>query len=727
MTTISRRSLLKTGLATGALMAASPLLDLKKWAAAAAETPTQVFPSLCNGCSSHCGLLAHVKGGRLWKVTGHPDHGRSKGMLCARAHGAATWLYDTDRITQPLKREGDTFKPISYEQALDEIAAKLKKILEKHGPGAVFYGHNPRETGIFYGTRFMHAIGSPNILTHNASCNIPLSTAYKAIFGTTPGADLSRSKYIVLMGRNPAEGIRTTYTTALARALESGAKLVVIDPRHSASAALATEWIPIRPGTDLALLLAIANVLISENLHDAQFVAEHTVGFEKLAAAVATHTPEWAAPITDIPAETIRRLARELAAARPNCVIDPSWKGGFGANYANSTETARACGAVNALLGNLGQPGGLSFSGAPAFGSLDKAIHPDPSKPKIPRTDGAGVGGEFPLAPSPGLPHVLMQKAKEGKVKAGIIRHHNPVRNFPDPTHMQDGMKALDLLVVVDTHLTETAMLAHYILPEPSFLEREEVIEAVPGSRPTIAMRTRVIPKLYPETHSFDEIITDLAKRMGLESYFNFTLDELNAARLAPLGISLAEMKQKGSITLDAPAPKPGMPKLKTPSGKVEFASQKWAKVGFSEVPVWTAPKVSPDPKNPRAFRLIHGKQGYHSHTATANIPHLLQITKDYGMERIWLNATRAKALGIADGDLVTVRSPLATRKVRVKVTERLHPDAAYLPMGYGSYSPYLKRANGFGISMNDFVPFQTEPISGHAMMMEVVVEIEKA
>lgn len=728
MTTITRRSLLKTGLTTGALLAAAPLLDLKHWAEAAAEGPVQVVPSLCNGCSSHCGLLAHVKNGRLWKVTGHPDHNRSKGKLCARAHGATTWLYDSDRLTQPLKREGDTFKPISYGQALDEIAAKLKAVLDQYGPSALFFAHNPRETGIFYGTRFMHALGAPTILTHNASCNVPSTVGFGSIIGTAPGADLAHSKYILLIGRNPAEGIRTTYATALAKALESGAKVVAIDPRLSASGSLATEWVPIRPGTDLALILAMCNVLIRENLYDARFIAENSTGFDKFASAVSACTPEWAASITDIPAETITRLARELAAAKPNCVVDPSWKGAWGANYANSSETARAAGALNALLGNLGQPGGLSFSGAPKFGNLDPARYPGPKKPTIPRTDGAGVAGEFPLAPSSnGLPHVLMQKAKEGKVKAGIIRHHNPVRNFPDPKHMQEGMKALDLLVVIDTHLTETAMMADYILPEPSFLEREEVIEAVPGSKPTIAMRAKVVDKLHAGTLGFDEIIVGLAKRMGIGHYFNFTLDELNAARLAPLGISLAEMKQKGSITLDVPSPAPGMPKLKTPSGKVEFASAKYVKLGFDEVPKWTPPKVMPDPKNPKSFRLIHGKQGYHSHTATANIPHLLQITKDYDFERLWMNAGRAKALGIADGDLVVVRSQLAARKVRVKVTERLHPDAVYLPMGYGNWSPYLKRANGFGVSMNDFVPFQTEPLSGHTMMMEVAVEVEKA
>ena len=169
------------------------------------------------------------------------------------------------------------------------------------------------------------------------------------------------------------------------------------------------------------------------------------------------------------------------------------------------------------------------------------------------------------------------------------------------------------------------------------------------------------------------------------------------------------------------------LPKLKTASGKVEFVNEKFAKAGFSPIPRWVEPKVTPDPKSPKQFRLIHGKQGYHSHTATANISHLLQITKDYDAERLWINAKRAAALGIKDGDLVSVKSALASRKIRAKVTERLHPDAVYLPAGYGNWSPYLTRAKDFGVSMNDFVPFQTEPISGHAMMMEVVVEVEKA
>jgi len=727
MKEITRRSLLKTGLTTGALLAASPLLDFRKWAAAASEAPVTIVPSLCQGCSSHCGLLVHVKNGRVWKVSGHPDHNRSKGRLCARAHAAATMPYNADRLTQPMKREGDTFKPITYDQALDEIAAKLKAVLEKNGPGTVFYEYNPRETGVFYGTRFMNAIGAPTVMTHQATCNNSTNTGLGAIFGAVPGSDLAGSKYIIFIGRNPAEGIRTAYTNSLAVALEKGAKVVSVDPRQSQTAALATEWVPIRPGTDLALLLAMANVLISENLYDAAFVAENTKDFDKFAAAVAKNTPAWAASITDIPAETITRLAREIAAAKPNCVIDPGWKAAFGTNYNNGSETARALGAVNALLGNLGQPGGLTFPPGPTIGALDPTRFPEPKKPTIPRLDGAGVAGEFPLAPAAGIPQYLMQKAKEGKVKAGLIRHHNPVRNFPDPKHISAGLKVLDLLVVVDTHLSETALLAHYVLPETTWLERDEVVEGSPGGKPTAGMRVKAIDRVHKETRNFDEIIVELAKRMGLGQYFNFTMDELNAARLAPMNISLADMKKKGSVTFDLPAAAPGMGKLKTASGKVEFANPKWAAAGFSEVAQWIAPKVMPDPKNPKSFRIIHGKQGYHTHTMSIDIPYLNQISREYNAERLWMNASRAKALGIVDGDLVVVKSPLASAKVHVKVTERLHPDAVYLPMGYGLFSPHQKLATGYGISMNDFVPYQMEPISGHSMMMEATVEVEKA
>lgn len=720
---ITRRHLLKAGISAGAALTATGLLDMKNWAEAAAYQPVDQIPSLCNGCSSHCGLIVHVKGNRVWKVSGHPNHNRSKGKLCARAHAAATMPYDPDRLTQPMKRVGDTFEPIAYEKALDEIAAKLQEILKVYGPQAVFWSHNPRET--FYAQRFMHAMGAPTIMTHNAACNTATTAGWASVWGTQPSGDLSNAKFILLIGRNPAEGIRTAHANSLASAIGKGAKVVTVDPRQSVSAALGTEWLAIRPGTDLALLLAMANVMVSEKLYDADFVEKYTTGFDKWAPVLAEYTPEWAAAITDIPANTITRIAREMAAAKPAALIEPGWKGAFGANYNNSTETTRAVAMVNALLGNLGKAGGLNFTNSVALGELDSKQHPAPPKPTVARADGAGVKGEFPLAPSAGVPHYLMEKAKAGKVKAGFVRYHNPVRCFPDPNHMIEGMKALDLLVVFDTHMSETALQAHYVLPEPTWLEREEIVEVIPGSKASVGMRAKAIPKLYPETHTLEESVKGLAERMGLGKYFNFSPEYVNAVRVQALGMTLPQMAVKGSITVDPPAGD-GTIKIGTPSGKIQFADPKFEAAGFSAVVKWVAPSVAPDAADPMQFRLISGKQGYHTHNTTANIPHLLAISKENNGERIWINSRRAAALGIKDGDMVTVSNKMATRYVQAFVTERIHPDAVYLPLAYGGFAPFKTLSKGYGVNVNDLTPYAKEPWVGHAMMMEVVVEIQK-
>jgi len=189
---------------------------------------------------------------------------------------------------------------------------------------------------------------------------------------------------------------------------------------------------------------------------------------------------------------------------------------------------------------------------------------------------------------------------------------------------------------------------------------------------------------------------------------------------LKPLKLTPEDLRQKGTIVLDGKAQELA---FATESGKVELYCKAFADNGYDAVPVWQPPLAKAG-KN--SFVLIHGKQGVMSHTSTANIPGLLQIAKNYNLERIWINAAKAKRLGIKDGDLVEVSSPYASEQVRVKVTERVHPDAAFLPAGYGNLSPWLKTGYGFGINPNDFSPHRVEAISGHAMMMEVVVTLRK-
>jgi thiosulfate reductase / polysulfide reductase chain A len=349
--------------------------------------------------------------------------------------------------------------------------------------------------------------------------------------------------------------------------------------------------------------------------------------------------------------------------------------------------------------------------------------YPNPPKPKVPRCDGVGVKGEYPLCQSSqGIPHIMPQRALEGKAKAGFIYSFNPARNAPDPHLMAEGYKKLDLLVVCDIQWSETAMVAHYVLPECSFVEREDLPTAITGGKPGVTMRCKAIDILHPNTKPFEQIVTELAGYMGLQQYFNFTREEVAAAIIKPTGVTVNDLRSKGTIMLDS-GNKSGGPQFKTESNKVELYCKAFADNNYNPLPVWEPPLVKADK---RTFVLIHGKQGIMSHTATANIPALLQIAKNYDMERLWINTLRAKRLGIKDGDLVEVSSPQAVKKVRVKVTERVHPEAAYLPAGYGNLSPGLVTGYGFGINPNDFTPHRVEAIAGQAMMMEVLVKLRK-
>ena len=722
---ISRRTFLKgaaKGAAVSAVIAAGGLkLDFPAWAAEQEAAEVTKHGSACNACASHCGMWIHVKNGRVWKVTGHEDNVRSEGKICARAHGHLAWVYDPDRIKTPLRRVGqDQFEPTTWEEAVEAIGEKLRTVVENGDSEGIFWGHNPRQTGVFYGTRFMHALNSRTVCTHNAACNTAIHCGFQNTIGRQgPASDLRRSNYMLMIGRNYGEGIRTHLTTMFAEGLaREGTKIVCVDPRMSTSAALADEWIPIRPGTDMAFILAMCHVLIKEELYDKEFIEEYAVGFDKFVEIIDEYTPEWAAEITTVDADTITRIAREMAAAAPACFVDPSWKGAFGANYQNCTETVRTVAYINALLGSIGQPGGLGIGSSmtTGFGNLNE-VHPPPPTPTTPRLDGAGPGGEFPFAPIPqGLPHNIAKKALEepGSVKVGFIRHFNPVRTFPDHEHMKQGFEAFEMLVVLETHMTETALCADYILPECSFAEREEVIENWGN---TIAMRTVAIDKVYPDTKSLDEIIPMLAEAAGVGNYFEFTLEELNRARLAPLDITLEELRERGSMRI------PTTPNTMNP---VYFYNEAFEEAGFNGVAKWIEPITGYQVEG-NQFRVLNVKQGYHSHTATANVPKLGQISIDYNTARPWMNASKAAELGIEDNDLVEISSDLGSYRTRIKVTELIHPEALAIPGAYGNKTPYFRLSNSIGgVNPNDLVPFRLEDISGHAMLQEAIVTVRK-
>jgi thiosulfate reductase/polysulfide reductase chain A len=211
-----------------------------------------------------------------------------------------------------------------------------------------------------------------------------------------------------------------------------------------------------------------------------------------------------------------------------------------------------------------------------------------------------------------------------------------------------------------------------------------------------------------------------------VEKYFNFDIEEGNRLRLQPFGVTLEELKKKGMLFVGDEW-KEGLSKLETPSGKVEIYSKALEDLGFSPLPRWEEPLVSPDPKDPRSFRLLHGKQAIHTHSMTANQPYLMEISRYYDMVRLWMNSERGKTLGLKDGDEIEIESSIGKGSIRVRLTEGIHPSAVWLPSGYGIFSKNLKTAFNVGLSYNDFVPTLFDPAVGHAMTSEVIVKVRKA
>lgn len=294
---VSRRTFLKGTAATAALAAAGSL-SVGAWRAQAAEAGGQTgraveAPSLCNGCSSKCGLVATTVDGRLWTLRGNEIHPYAQGRICARAHGLAQLAYSDERVTQPLRRKEDgSFEPIDWDTAFAEIGQKVKDVIAQSGPESLAIIQDPRPSGKQYSKRFMHALGSPNVYAHSSSCNLSKESAYQLTIGATGFSnDFANAKMVMFIGRSYGDGIRPSSVHSLADAAEHGTRVVVVDPRLNNSGIFASDWVPINPGTDLALLMAMANVLIEEDLYDHDFVEQYTYGFDEFAAQAKEYTP----------------------------------------------------------------------------------------------------------------------------------------------------------------------------------------------------------------------------------------------------------------------------------------------------------------------------------------------------------------------------------------------------------------------------------------------------
>lgn len=732
---LTRRTFLSAS-AAGAALASTEALGFSAWQATQAHADevaeatgeaggeTKRVSTLCNGCSNECGLWVNVKDGVIHTLEGNPDNPKSNGRMCGRGHGFAQMTYSADRLTQPMKRtESGDFEPISWDQAYLEIASRLTAIIAEHGAQSFAFIRDPRPNINFYGPRFTAALGSSNIYTHGAACNLSLQSAYKHTIGGGYSADIANAKMILFIGRSYGDGITPGDMKAFANvATNTDCKVVIVDPRFNSAGHLAKQWIPIRPGTDLAMLLAMSHVLIEEDLYDKDFVNKYVLGFYAFKKEVEKFTPEWASEICGVDAETIATLAREMAAAAPAAVIEPSWRAAFGCAHQNSFMTGRAVAAFNALLGNYGQEGGALITTSPSLGALPADKFPSPPAVGTPRVGTA----EYPLAvPGMGTNLAALKGMLDGSIKAVFFYQSNAAKGYANPKVWEEGLGKAELVVDIDVQMSETAMLADYVLPECSYLERLESVYTLGGKKHTVSLRDKAIEIVHPETRPLDQIMRELSAVIGVGKYFDFTSEELVQAQLATVGLTIEELREKGIVELPTSDFEYGkVPKFATPSGKIEFYSVTIGKAGLSPVITWQDRKAHPAEGE---FYFVGGKQSIQSHTMTTSIETLMNISKEYKLERLWMNASDAAALGIYEDDTVEIASSEYSDTVRVHVTERLMPGVVYCPTHYGGSSPYLTQGYGFGICIPNFQPFDMEPGTGATMSQEFTVTIKKA
>jgi thiosulfate reductase/polysulfide reductase chain A len=717
---ISRREFLKLGSLSLGAVAASQFIAPQVARAARLYTDDPngdgYIPTMCEMCVWRCGVRARVKDGRVVKLEGNPDNPHSKGKLCARGQSGLMNTYDPDRVLTPLVRVGKRgeglFRKASWDEALDITAKGMLKIKENYGPEAMVFSSTHNLSQVQF-ENLLNGFGSPNYGTQRSLCFNAMIVANLMTYGMEePGRDYSHVKYVILTGRNLTEAISTSETGELMDALGRGAKVVYLDPRFTKTASKATEWCPIRPGTDLAFHLALINVIISENRYNKQFVDAYTIGFDQLAASITSYTPEWAAPITGIEAEVIRRIAREFSDAAPYALAHNGWRT---SNFINSFPTERAITILNALVGNWG----VTMFPAAGEGSGGLGKPPQPPYPRVSALRLDGVPWKYPFVPLKlGIFQQLRDAILEGQpyqAHGWFISRQNPVLSLPDRQRTLQALGKMDFIAVVDIIPNDTAWFADVILPEASYLERYDPLLPV-GDKAWLRQ-----PVIEPrgEGRSALMIYKELGERLGLGDFFQYKdeIDYLNQ-ELSPLGLTLEDIRTQGYAQL--PSGEPELNKWSTPSGKIEIYSSTLEKGKFDPLPKWQEP---PQPK-PGTFYLLTGKVGQHTQFGTQNNQLLHKYQDD---PRLWMNAEVAQNLGIKDGDLVQVTSEVGEVKIAVQTTPAIRSDCVYLTPGFGHLSKGLRTAYGVGASDSVLHVTYVDPISGSQALSQTFVSVKKA
>ncbi len=727
---ISRRALLSRGLAaatagTLAPAAAPRSANALELSGAPDWRPAQKrIAGFCELCFWNCGLEAEASGNRVLRLEGHPDYPNARGRLCARGQAGARLVTDPDRLKFPMLRTGargeGKFRRVGWPTAFRTIADSMRSLAAEHGPEAMALFYHGKG-GMFF-RRLLAAFGSPNqTAPSDAQCKGPRNVGYWLTFGeklpSPEPLDLPNAKAILLIGSHLGENMHNSQVQDLVAGLRRGARLITVDPRFSTAASKSELWLPIEPGTDLALLTAWIRLLIVNRSYHREFVEKQCTGLEELAAGVAHATPEWAAAITGLPATAIEAAYRVLVESMPRVVVHPgrhvTW-------YGDDTQRSRAMAILTALLGAWWTEGGVLRTSSVALA--------DPEGPDFPDThpDVDKAAGRFPFALETTTTGIrdTTRTAKPYPVKGWFVYGTNLISALPAPEETRDALRKLDLVVVCDVLPTEITRWADVLLPEDTYLERFDELAVGTGVKPYIGLRSPVVRSPH-DTRPAWRIARDLARELGLGAYFDFEdpRDYLRA-RLAGTGVELATLERDGIAFVPpatTPTLSPGAAHVwKTPSGKVELTSARLAKAGFDAVPVYRPQRPAPR----GALRLLYGRSPLHSFGRTQNNEILSDLEPD---NILWMNPVDAAAASIAGGALVVAASERGRESLplRARLTERVPPGSVYMVHGFGADAPGLGRAGGRGASDTELMDsYVVDPISGGTGMRACFVSV---
>lgn len=705
----------------------------------------------CTLCEAHCGILVTVEDSKVSRIEGDPDDVLSKGYICPKATAMAGLHDDPDRLRTPVRRVGDRFEPIGWDEAFREVGARLRQVRRTHGPHSVgMYLGNPaaHNSAIMYAFALRAGLMTRNFYTASSIDQFPQEFVAWQMYGSNylmPVADIDRTDRLVIIGANPAvsNGSVTTMPGAKNRIKEvraRGGKVVVIDPRRTETARLADEHISVLPGGDPYLLLAVLHVLITEELYDRTAVHAQCGGLGELRELVADFTPEDAAPHAGVDAGTIRRLAREHAAAKSAVVYARIGV----CQTLTGTITHWLVNTINAVTGNLDRPGGQMYA-TPAVDLLPLARRVPPFYGAWTDRSGKYKSFRFEL-PVAALATEILDEGPE-QIRAMITYAGNPVLSTPQRGQLDKALSSLDFYVAVDMYITETTRHADIILPPLSPLEREDldILLAMFSVRNNIRYNARAVDPAGEGLEDW-EIMARLTTEILPLPLRSLTGRALNAvfARFSPMraaalgmavgphgvlrrgrkGVTLRKVRAaRGGIDLG-----PLRPRLRsliaTEDRKVALAPARF--VAETRRLLDEARDTAAADDGSYDLRLIGRRHLRSNNSWLHNVP---AMVKGRARCTALMHPQDATARGLADGAEATISSPIGSIVVPVEISTDIRPGTVAVPHGWGHREPgvgWTVAASLPGANVNLLHdPEQVDRISGNAAVNSTWVKVE--